>query len=255
MQQITLSKSTLELFLTDLHFPTEDPQVWSLITQVAKAIKPSLVWLNGDTMDFDSVSSFMTKPEARLNLAKDLKHGRKRLEQLREICPNANMYYKMGNHDVRLQKFLYSKAPELSGLEELELNSLLHLKDSDITFVPEDEKVMIGELWHLHGHEVPTGNIYPARAMLARANANVIFGHRHKFSVAYQNDLSGKVHVAWSIGCGQRLNVDYDLNVQWQQGWALVEYTREGFFHINPVEVFNLGPKKACMVYGKLYIA
>jgi len=255
MKSIKLAKASLELFLTDLHFPTEDPQVWNLITQVAKAVKPNIVWFNGDAMDFDSVSSFMSKPEAKLNLHKDIKHGRVKLQQMRDLCPDADMYFKMGNHDVRLQKFLWSKAPELSGLEELELPSLLHLKDAEIKFVPEDEKVMIGELFHLHGHEVPTGNIYPARAMLARANANVIFGHRHRFTVAYQNDLSGKVHISWSIGCGQKLNVDYDLNVQWQQGFALNEYTKEGLFHINPVEVFQDKGKKCCMVYGKLYTA
>src|ERR1022692_276086 len=129
MKQIKLTKPTLELFLTDLHFPTEDPQVFSLITQVAKAVKPDIVWLNGDTMDFESVSSFMTRPDARLQLNNDFKHGRRRMKQLRDLCPNAVMYSKVGNHDARLQRFLWSKAPELAGLEELELASLLRLKE------------------------------------------------------------------------------------------------------------------------------
>ena len=253
--QVKLTKPTVELFLTDLHFPTESPQVFNLITQVAKDVKPNILWLNGDTMDFKSISHFLTKPDARASLNVDIIHARRRLRQLRELLPDAIMYYKFGNHDLRLQKYLWSKAPELSGLEDLELGSLLRLNQLEAITVAEGEKALIGQLFHLHGHEIATGYTYPAKTMLTKANANVIFGHVHKFSVAYQNTLDGSVHVCWSIGCGQTLDVDYNVHPNWQEGFALIEYTKEGIFHINPIEVFSRNGKKCCMVYGRLYTA
>jgi len=255
LKQIKLTKSTTELFLTDFHFPTEDKKVFSLALQVARAINPDILYLNGDMVDFGSISSFLTAPNKRLSLSSDIKYAIKRLHELKLACPDAQIFYKEGNHCQRMQRYLSARAPELSGLEDIELPKLLHLNDINATWVENDEKLRIGELYHLHGNEIATGLTYPARVMLSKVNTNAIFGHTHRFSVAYQNDLSGKVHVCWNIGCGQKLDVDYIFHPAWQQGFALVEYTKGGLFHVNPIEVFKVGSGKGCMLYGRLYSA
>lgn len=253
MRRVKISKSTTELFLTDFHFPTEDRAVFQLATQVIKDVNPDILWLNGDMMDFKSISSFPTNPKDKSTLSRDLKHGQLKLQELRNAAPNAQLFYKDGNHERRLQSFLWNKAPELSDLEDLELASLLRLRDLNAAIIQEDEKAVVGQLWHLHGHEIGVGLAYPAKVMMQKANTSVIFGHTHRFSVFYQNALDGTTRVAWSIGCGQVLEVDYDVHPQWTQGFAKVEYTKTGLFQVSPIAVFNQGNKKCCMVDGKLY--
>ena len=244
----------LEIFLTDCHFPGEDPQVWALELAVAKYFQPDLVWLNGDIIDFGSISRFRTSPRSKLDIAGHLDHARTRLQGLRKQVPDAEMVFLEGNHDLRLQTYLWDKAPELSELPNLELPSLLELKTLGCSFFRNGTKCRVGELYHLHGNEVATGYTYPARNMLAKINCNVIFGHVHRFSVAHQRDLRGSTRVAWSIGCTQRLTVDYDFHTgSWTNGFALVEYIPSGLFHITPVEVFRDGKALQCIVYGKRF--
>lgn len=243
----------LELFITDCHYPVDDPQVTNLELQVAKAFKPDILWLNGDVMDFKQVSRFRVNPREKLSLGEDIKYGRKRLSAFRDILPNARIFIKEGNHDRRFQHYVWDHAEELTGIEDLNLQALLRLQECDIEWIPASQKSKIGDLFHLHGDEVPTGSTFPARGMLTKVNVNTIFGHYHRFSVAHSNTLSGKTHVCHSIGCTQTLNVDFDFNPQWQQGFALIEYTKSGLFHINPIEVFREGNTACCLVAGKLF--
>lgn len=245
----------LELFLTDLHYPQDDPQVTELELQVAKAFKPKLLWLNGDVMDFREVSRFRVSPKDRLLLGDSIKYGRKRLKQFRDALPDARMVWKEGNHDRRWQHFLWDHAEQLVDVDDFDLKSLLRLKEFNIEWQAADRHSKVGELYHLHGDEVATGSAFPAKGMMGKVNSNVIFGHVHRFSVFYSNTLAGKTHVCWSIGCTQTLAVDFDYAPQWTQGFALIEYTKSGLFHINPIEVFREGKKAHCLVAGRLFTA
>ena len=242
-----------EIFLTDLHFPDCDPKAWSLALQIIKDVQPDLVWNNGDFLDFKSISRFLTDPKHKLTLASDIGSGRKALHQLRETAPNARLVLREGNHDRRLQTFLYSRAPELSGLEDLSLPKLLHLKNVDCQFKGGDDRTKVGELFHIHGDELATGMVFPARAALSKAHCNLIFGHVHRFSVAYEASLSGRDHVAWSIGCLQNMQVDYSFHTGWTQGVARVDYTKSGLFNVTPIPFFRDGSRLCGFVGGKLF--
>jgi predicted phosphodiesterase len=245
----------LELFLTDIHFPHEDALVWKLVKQIAREHQPDLVWLNGDIIDARSVSRFKIDPVEKFRLGDDLKHARARLRELRECVPNANIAYKEGNHDRRVKHFVWNHAEELSTLDDLELSNLLRLHELEIAYIGPEIRSKIGELFHIHGDEVKIGYANPARSLIQKIHANVICGHVHRFSVAYENALGGNMHVAQSIGCGQRLDVDFDFNPQWQQGFALIHYVPSGLFHIDAIEIFTDGGTKCCIVGGKLYKA
>lgn len=248
-------KVASEIFLSDCHFPDCDPKAWDLTLQIIRSVQPELVWVGGDFLDFKSVSKFLTNPKHKLTLAKDINSGRKALWALREAAPNAQMMFRQGNHDRRLQTFLYSRAPELAGLEELSLPELLHFTKLDIRFAGGDDRTKIGELVHIHGDELPTGRVFPARAALAKAHCNLIFGHVHRFSVAYESSLDGRDHVAHSIGCLQSLRVDYDFHTTWTQGTALVNYSSSGLFQVTTLPYFKDKGKLYCFIYGRLYSA
>jgi hypothetical protein len=249
-----LKQARHELFFTDFHCPTHDRAVYSLLLQVARNFDFDLVWNNGDFMDFTTISRFRTDPRTKFSINNELALGRKVLQEFRNACPNARMIYKEGNHSTRLQNFIWDHASQ-SDLEELELPYLLRLKDVGAEFIPNQTKFRVGDLFHLHGNEVACGSVYPARKMLDRINVNCIFGHYHRTTTARQRDLKGASRVAWSIGCTQSLDVLYDYHPAWDQAFATIEYTPSGLFHVNPVEVFEVNGKKACLVYGQMFSA
>lgn len=251
------ASDSLELLITDCHLPGVDRGTWDLIKQVARHLKPSLLWVNGDNLDAYQVSKFATNPKRDQLMQDELDESYKLLQGLVEASGGARRVMRSGNHDERVEKYVQKYARALASLRGLTVPKLLKLDKLGFEWDESSEKSRVGHLWHLHGHEIKTGFVYPARDMLMRTGTNVISGHVHKFTTASANSLSGESHICWSIGCVQDFAeaIDYEFNPNWQNGMALIEYTKSGLFHVVPVEVYKVGSKKHCMVYGKLYTA
>jgi UDP-2,3-diacylglucosamine pyrophosphatase LpxH len=243
----------LELHLTDIHFPYHEPDAWEIVLDVAKTLSPDIVFLGGDVVDFYQVSDFHKDPARRLMLQDDLDVAATELSRLRETCSKAKFYYQEGNHEWRLNRYLWTKAPELSGLRKMKVPELLDFKHLAIDWVPRGTLKKIGELWHGHGDELVTGGQHPAYASLLKGSGNVIFGHYHKLQIAYHRMLDGKVHGAWANGCLCTLTPEYLVLPQWTQSFALVDYTKSGTFHVDLVPFFRHAGKLQCVVAGETY--
>lgn len=243
----------LELHLTDIHFPYHEPKAWEIVLRVAKAESPDIVWLGGDIVDFYQVSSFSKDPQRRLELQQDLDVAIHELGRLRKVCPRARIYYHEGNHEWRLQKFLWDKASELSGLRGLKLSQLLDFRQLDIIHVSRGESRKIGELTHQHGDEQIKGGKDVARRVVEKTPANYIFGHHHKLGMGYFRLRSGKVYGAWSNGCLCTLTPEYLDFPQWQQSFALIDYTNEGTFHVDLIPFFLFHKHLSCYIHRRLY--
>jgi len=255
MASSLIKGARLELFLTDLHGSSMDPQAWDLVMQLARGFDFDLVWCNGDWVDFKAVSSFSKTLKDKLGLTKDLAAAQDTLRQLRKACPNAEIHFREGNHDRRLYNMLLTHADALTELPELSIPELLHFGQYGVIWHPGDEKTQVGRLYHLHGDEVRASGTHPARKVMQKVHDNVVVGHIHKFDVCHETNLAGDTVVAWTIGTLQRLDVDYDFHPQWDQGCAIINYTQSGNFHIDPIVFFNIGGQKSCMVNGKLFTA
>jgi predicted phosphodiesterase len=244
----------LELFITDSHQPYVDHAYWDLVNQVNRFYKPSLIWINGDGFDCYQLSKWLKDPKAAIKLQEQLDETHESYALLRKGNPNARIVWRPGNHEDRLQTYLFSKAPELAGLRSLRLEKLLRLAEIECQWIDNDVPALIGRLYHLHGHEIPIGYAHPAQKLLARVRDNVICGHVHRFDVDHDRNLSGVSHVAWTIGTGQILTPEYSFHPRWDEGFAMVEYTRKELFHVTPVEILRDKAGVAyCVVYGKLY--
>lgn len=251
-----LKENTLEIFITDTHFPLIDRQFEILARKVVKELQPNILWFNGDICDFTQVASFLVNTNELPKLQEQLDKTYNGLKAFRELAPNAEMHFKEGNHEERMYKYLTKHAPAAATLKCTEVNKLLKLDILNCQFHSNNEKNKIGHLYHLHGNEISTGTQNPARVMLNRTNENVIFGHVHKFSMAQSRDLKRENRLCVSVGCGQDIDsVGFDFNPQWCNGLAIVHYSKKGFFHIDPVPMFKRGKRAYCMAFGKLYEA
>ena len=141
--------ATRILILSDTHIEFHDNQ--AIIAALDYGVEKNMntILLNGDIMDCYSLSRFVKDPRAR-SLKQELEDVKKFLDVLKEL--KVKIYYKLGNHEERLEKYLMIKAPELLGIPEYELQTLLQFGARGIGLIEDKRIVMAGKLPILHGH-------------------------------------------------------------------------------------------------------
>lgn len=206
------------LLLSDCHIPYHSIDAITLALDYGKEKKVDTIVLNGDILDFYQLSRFEKDPRKR-SLAYELDACKSFLKTLRELFPLAMIIYKCGNHEVRLQKYLMIKAPELLGVQEFELQYLLKFKEFGVTWVDDKVVMKLKRLNIIHGHEFNVGFIAPvniARGLFLKANACAIQGHNHATSENTVTTLDGDMITTWSTGC---LCYSEDTEIMTQDGW------------------------------------
>lgn len=101
---------------SDIHIPFQDDRAVSTFIKYCKEKQPEAIVLNGDVLDMFMLSRF-TKGEGR-NPLEEMTMCQEFLDSLRKAVPNSEIYYVIGNHENRLEKYVLSKAPELASLIE-----------------------------------------------------------------------------------------------------------------------------------------
>jgi hypothetical protein len=138
---------------------------------------------------------------------------------------------------------LIEKAPDLLGLSEFNLESILKLADHDITMIPDKQIVHIGKLTALHGHELGTSIMSPvniARGLYLKAKDNAICGHHHQSSEHTEPNINGKVVTCWSVACLSELHPDYAPINKYTHGFAHIRVVdEEGNFEVTNLRIIN----------------
>jgi hypothetical protein len=217
-----------------MHVPYHHVQHAQIAIAHGREWNPTAILLTGDMMDFYSISRFERRPDRRNTLA-ELVAGRQTLAHLRAKFPKAAIYYMDGNHEERWSALLYQH-PELDGIAELSLSSIMHFEKHGVTHVTGRRPVMIGKLPVLHGHELPKGltnPVNPARGAYLRASHSLIIGHHHRTSDQTEPDMFGKIVACWSMGCLCELKPAYMPINKWNAGFARVATSSDGY------DVFN----------------
>jgi len=156
--EIKVGVKQKELLLTDIHFPFQDNLALNSVIDFAIDYNPDIIVLNGDIIDFYKASRYVKNPMNK-SVSTEIKIVKEFLTKLRNLFPDAEIIYKEGNHEVRLQTYLMEKASEIYDLVSDLYQSKLGLKELNIKYIVEPFKV--GNLWHLHGHEKPGGAYNP----------------------------------------------------------------------------------------------
>lgn len=114
---------------SDVHIPFQDDRAVACFIKYCKEKQPEAIVLNGDILDMFMLSKF-TKGEGR-NPLEEITMCRGLLEMIRKACPTSDIYYVIGNHENRLEKYVLSKAPELASLIE-DVFSIIKTEDFKI---------------------------------------------------------------------------------------------------------------------------
>src|SRR3990170_2385614 len=124
--------------VSDLHIPFHDEQSVNAVLAFLKEFKPSIIFLNGDVIDHYSLSAYDRHPFTKVTLQSEMRDGRKFIEKIVKLAKK--VVYVCGNHEYRFTRYLIRIAPELYGLEGLNLSDQLHLGEMGVELVDTGHK-------------------------------------------------------------------------------------------------------------------
>lgn len=228
------------LILSDIHFPYQDNKALQLALDYGLENKVNAVYLNGDTLDMYHGSRFI-KDRRKRDLAGELEIGRNFLKKLQDNfkCP---IYFKIGNHEKRWEDFLRIQAPELLGIPDFQLETILRFREFGVTLVKDKQIAMAGKLPIMHGHEWHGGfapPVNPARGLYMKAKQSCLIGHHHRTSEHTEKSLSGEVTTTWSTGCLSGLQPDYAPYNQYNHGFAHVKIDDDGTYYLKNIRIID----------------
>ena len=220
------------LVFSDLHIPYQDDKAIDCMIQYAtKQYKPDTIVINGDLLDFYGLSNFDKNPARKDCIQNDLDTAKRFLYDLRKSFPKAKIYYLEGNHEVRLQKYLW-KNPELISLDAIRLENLLELKQNKIEFIGaspdywkrDNGHLKLGDIIIMHGDNRLNGAKYSQYSGYAAKNTMMTFqmstvqGHTHRLGKVYNSNPYKKM-TGIEEGCLSQISG----SANWQQGFLTFE--------------------------------
>lgn len=229
------------LIINDLHLYFHSTPAIKLALNEAKVSGVDKIIINGDLLDLGGVGKWTKRPD-RVIIRDEIELGKLFFAQLRNMFPHQEIIYKEGNHDERLEKFIWTKCPELYGLQLLSLSELLELKKYEVKKIASMQIMKMGELWVAHGHEFigGSGGENVATKMLNKVKRNIIFGHFHfPQETVHSNLIDDTPHGSWSVGCLCQLKPTYHPHNNWGHGFALVEHHKGGTFSVDNKKIIN----------------
>lgn len=214
------------LLVPDIHAPFQDELAISALLSFSKWFKPDKVFILGDLVDFYAISSFTKDPERALKLQDEIDMAYQIIKQIRNANPKADITLLRGNHEHRLQKYLWSEAKELAGLRDLSIDSLLRLRSINIKY-EENGRLVYRGIVIKHGDVVRKFACYSAKGEFEKTGMSGISCHTHRAGVYYHTNQSGSY--AWlECGCLCRLDAEY-LNGEtpnWEQGFGVAYFSK-----------------------------
>lgn len=241
-QPLVLNHSRRVVVMSDLHIPYHDKQAVEAAVAHAAKWKPDTIILNGDVGDFYQTSRHQ-KDIFKRRLSDELDCIRQFLFWLRKKFPKAQIVYKLGNHETRLERYLQTNAPALLGVDDFHLKSLLRFEELRVDLAEERQLIRVGKLPIYHGHELPQGissPVNPARGIWMRVQESLMCGHWHRTSEhAERTGISGQISSCWSTGCLCDMAPDYAVVNRWNHGFAAVEVAGDGQFTVHNHKIIH----------------
>lgn len=258
---VNVVKGERAVFIPDIHAPFQDNGAVSVALEFVKWFNPHHLIFLGDNVDFYAISRFIRDPERRFGraLQREIDTALAIMGDFVDASPRAKRYWIQGNHEERLEKYLYTGAPELAGLRALGFAELFPITKRDITYVPDGSFTLHG-LTIKHGNIVRLHSAYTAKAEFERNGVSGVSGHSHRLGKYYKRHRGG--YFCWVEGgclCKTK-NIEYMRGAvpDWQQGLVVGYFkTSSGRFTINDHPIVSgkmmFGENQVCAEKIKRY--
>lgn len=206
--------------LCDIHLGFHDVDAIRICIQYLRKLKVENIVLNGDTVDAHKLSKW-AKRKDDIEFTTELQLARNFMDNLRMTFPKAQLYFKVGNHEDRLEHFIQEKADQFAGI--ITWQSLLELDKKGIKFVDSNQLMFCHGTWIAHGHEIKVNaGQTPAQTLLNKTLANSCMGHLHRTSTVSKKTLDGEFIRCDTFGTLSKLQRAYMPYSQSNHGFGFV---------------------------------
>ena len=200
--------------ISDHHAPEHERVFHRLFVDYLRDEQPDLIEVNGDLLDFSTISRHRERDGAAcVNTC--LQAGFNILRDYREVCPDAQIRLKRGNHEERLQHLILDNArglhnitPADDDIPALSLQRLLHLDELHVDYVDEDweqaKTRLSRKLTARHGFSTAKN---AGEQILDRLAGSTVQGHDHRAGITLRTEHSAdeedplRVRMAIQGGC------------------------------------------------------
>jgi predicted phosphodiesterase len=228
------------LLISDLHIPYHSISAITAALDYGKQENVNTIVINGDLIDFYQMSRFEKDPRKR-SAKFEFDATKAFLQVLRSTFPNAQIYWVKGNHDVRYEHWLMSKAPEVFDDPYYRLEERLRLSEENIHLIGDKTLVKAGKLNIHHGHLFFRGfgsPISPAKTVYDKSFEDTICSHVHKKTEFSKVSLSGKLITCYTTGCLCELSPDYaPFGNSYVHGFAHIKVKDSGDFDLKNMTI------------------
>ena len=244
----------LYVVLPDQQIPYHEKPLHECVLRWLDTNSPRLTGkiYSGDLVDQPGISRHEWTPEMDPDPIRSTNRGLRETRGYLDECNEAtggpgDDWLTLGNHEIRLDKFLIKNADKLYFLEEedgdrtISLERLLGLARRGVKVAPggyPGGKVWLSDkLAVMHGWYTGSYSGAAAKKTLDKLGHSVIVGHTHKMALVYKTRYPRKgpeTLVAAEAGTLARLNLGYDPHMDAQQGFLTVRIFTDGTFSLSP---------------------
>lgn len=207
------------LIVGDLQIPFHVQAAVDEALSIGEDAEVNTIVLNGDVNDGFELGRFLKT--SKHPLEDELEQTRAFLDLVKEKFPKAAIYYKEGNHEDRMERYISRNAPELLGITEWRWDVLCQLGQRKIEWINEKRPIIAGEWPIIHGHEFlgfSDGGLYPAKWLMQKLGGPGITNHFHRTNHYYE-DYLGTDRSTYSVGCLCGLKPDWRPMQPAQKTW------------------------------------
>lgn len=220
----------------DSHFPFQCNPTLAVVQAVAEDEHPNFIIHKGDGLDARTLSRFDKDPNRKETLQDEIDQFRTHLAAMRLASPNSRFIYLEGNHEDRLRRTLWNLEGPAAVLGQLTAfqkamtwPALLGLDELGVEFIPygeQSKREILPKFISKHGSVVRTKSGATASAEQAKYNKSGSSGHTHRLGVVWHRDSNG-AHVWAETGCTCRLDPEYCVDPDWQNGAVFWTFDRK----------------------------
>lgn len=231
-----MSKETRWVILTDLQIPYHDKRKLTATMKFLKQWKPDHITLLGDIDHMESVGRWVegTPEEWKQRVVVTTETDTKKwLRELRQDHIDAQIDFKGGNHEARLEDYVSKKAAALDGL--VTIPRVLDLPNLGIPYRPYSEppEKMYGKYYVHHGTYVSKHASDSAQKELEHYGVSGFTGHSHRHGYYSSARLDGTIDEWWECGhLSDPKKQEYSQHHNWQAGFMLAYVYRNKVYPV-----------------------
>ena len=215
---------------SDFHiWPGEASTCLRAFKKFVAELKPDVVILNGDVMDFPRISRHPQNWESAPDPQEEIEAAQDHLNDIVQACKRgAHKVWTLGNHDARFESMIANAAPQYRGVKGVHLSDHFGAWQKAMScFI--NEGVEGGATMVKHRYK---GGMNATRANTLNAGVSMVTGHLHSQNVRPISDYRPFDRYGVDTGCvadkeHRAFTYTEDSPLDWRSGFAVLTY-RDG---------------------------